>query len=146
MVKFQRLKHAPVLLAVCVLVLVCLARALQLDFFERLERMTYDARVRLALHFPQNTAPDLGFVFIGDESIKALNNGSLGFHYGLYWPRHIYGRVYRELAAQRADAVAFDILFHEPRPDHAQVSVANEKWPEVGAFLTSLHPAQKPLI
>ena len=143
--KFQRLKQAPVLIAAGVLVLVCFARVLQLDFFERLERMTYDMRVRLALHFPQTTATNLGFVFFGDESIAALNNGSLGFRYGLYWPRHVYGRVYRELAAQGAEAVAFDVLFREPRPDHAQVPVSNAKWPQAGEFLAAIHPKQKPV-
>ena len=76
--------------------------------------------------------------------IAALNNGSLGFRYGLYWPRHIYGRLYRELVAQNAKAVAFDIIFREPRPDHAQVPVSNVKWPEVNQFLAALHPEERP--
>ena len=45
-VKFKRLKRAPVILALIVLVLVCGVRLLNLDFFDRLERMTYDWRVR----------------------------------------------------------------------------------------------------
>ena len=134
------------LIAVGVLALVFLARVLKLDLFDHLERITYDMRVRLAArHFPEAAATNLGFVFFGDESIAALNNGSLGFHYGLYWPRHIYGRLYRELAAQSAKTVAFDILFREPRSDHAQVPVSNEKWPEVSDFLTAIHPGQKPV-
>ncbi|MCU0782920.1 MAG: CHASE2 domain-containing protein [Verrucomicrobia bacterium] len=144
--KLQRLKQAPVLIVACVLALVCLARVLQIDFFERLERITYDIRARMALRFPSPAAANLGFVFISDDSIAALNNGSLGFHYGLYWPRHIYGRLYRELAAQNAKSVAFDILFREPRQDHAQVPVSNAKWPEVNEFLAALHRGQNPVV
>jgi len=142
-VKFQRLKQVPVLIAAGVLTLVCLARVLQFDFLGRLERMTYDMRTRLALYFPQPAATNLGFVFFGDETITALNNGSLGFHLGLHWPRQIYGRVYRELVAQGAEVVAFDVLFHEPRPDHPPVRVSKVKWPEAEVFLAAIHPGEK---
>jgi class 3 adenylate cyclase/CHASE2 domain-containing sensor protein len=142
-VKCQRLLQAPVLIAAGVLALVCLARLLQFDFVERLERQTYDMRVRAALRFPPLTATNLGFVFFSDQTIATLNSGALGFRYGLYWPRQVYGRVYRELAAQGAEAVAFDVLFREPRPDHAPVLVSAAKWPEAGDFLAALHPGQK---
>src|ERR1039457_6594527 len=45
--------------------------------------------------------------------------------YGLYWPRHVYGRVVEELSAQGAKAIAFDVLFGELRPDHAPVQMAD---------------------
>jgi class 3 adenylate cyclase len=81
------------------------------DVFRRLEWMTYDWRVRLATNFPSAKARDLGFVFISNESIEALNNGSLDYQASLYWPRHVHGRLLQELAAQGVEAVAFDVLF-----------------------------------
>src|SRR5207244_7115827 len=68
----------------------------------------------------------------------------LDFHYGLYWPRHIYGRAYRELSTQGARAVGFDILFPGPRSDHGQVRVSNSQWPEVTNFFNTLHPGEPP--
>src|SRR4029079_12868400 len=53
----------------------------------------------------------------------AVSDGSLGYRYGLYWPRHIYGRVLKELADEKCKAVAFDVLFGELRPDHAPVAM-----------------------
>ena len=138
------LKLSPVLITVCVIILVALVRLLNLGAFDRLERMTYDWRVRAALHFPQPAATNLGAVFISDDSITALNNGSLGFRHGLYWPRQIYGRVLRELAAQDARVVAYDIMFGELRPDHGAVPVATARQPEITQFLRSLHPKQEP--
>ena len=92
-----------------------------LALFERLEWITYDWRVREAARHPETNASNLGFVFISDDSIKALLDGSLDYKVGLYWPRHVYGRLAEELSAQGAKAVAFDILFAELRPDHAPV-------------------------
>ncbi len=80
---------------------------------------------------------------MSDNSIAALNDGSLGFRYGLYWPRHIYGRVLRQLSAQGARAVAFDILFGELRPDHAPVPEAIGPWPDLTNFLSSIHRGAK---
>ena len=142
--KLKPVKLAPALIAVGVIALVCLVRLVELDFFERLERMTFDMRVREAAKFPAPAATNLGFVYISDDTITALNNDSLGFHYGLYWPRHIYGRTCRELAAQGAKAVALDVLFPGPRRDHGQVPVSNSQWPEVNQFYSVLHPGQPP--
>jgi class 3 adenylate cyclase/CHASE2 domain-containing sensor protein len=134
-VKFKPLKRAPVLLALAVLALVCGLRLAGLDFFERLERMTYDLRARTALHFPAPTATNLAFVAMEDSSITAIRHGLLGRPYGLYWPRHIYGRVIEELSAQDAKAIAFDILFGELRPDHAPVLMSNGSLVESDEFL-----------
>ncbi|MBC8095732.1 MAG: CHASE2 domain-containing protein, partial [Akkermansiaceae bacterium] len=144
--KLKPAKLAPVLIAACVLLLVCIVRLTEPEIIERTEQMTYDFRVRAASHFSSPAATNLGCVFISDESIATLNDGSLGFRYGLYWPRQIYGRTYRELAAQGAKAVAFDILFHEPRPDHAQVPVSNARWPKVTEFFTRLYPETEPVV
>ncbi|HEX7618696.1 MAG TPA: hypothetical protein VF480_08255, partial [Verrucomicrobiae bacterium] len=93
--KFKPLKRAPLLLAIAVLAFVCGLRLAGLDFFERLERMTYDLRARTALHVPAPVATNLAFVSIEESSIKAVKNGyvgdhksqKIGFHFGLYWPR-----------------------------------------------------------
>ena len=37
----------------------------------------------------------------------------------------MYGRLAHELAAQGAEAVAFDVIFGELRPDHAPVQMAD---------------------
>ena len=123
--KINPLKRAPVTLAVIVLAVVCGARLLHLDIFERLERITYDLRVRTALYFPIPAATNLAFVSMEDSSIAAIRHGLLGRPYGLYWPRHVYGRLVEELSAQGAKAIAFDVLFGELRPDHAPVDMAD---------------------
>jgi class 3 adenylate cyclase/CHASE2 domain-containing sensor protein len=123
-VKLKPFKRTPVILAVLVLVLVGGVRLLQLDLFERLERMTYDVRMRAALHFPALVATNLACVSVEDSSIAAVASGKLGYRYGLYWPRQVYGRLVEELSAQGAQAVAFDILFGELRPDHPPVQMA----------------------
>ena len=131
--KFKPLKPVAVLLALAVLALVCGLRLAGLDFFERLERMTYDLRVRTALHFPAPAATNLVFACIEESGIKAVKNGyvgddksqEIGFHFGLYWPREVYGRLVAELSAQGAQAIAFDILFNELRSDHPPVQMAD---------------------
>ena len=143
-VKLKSFKRIPVLIAIAVVAAVCVLQALRLDLFEQLEWKTFDWRARVAAHFPSPIATNLGFVFISDKSIAELNNGSLGYHYGLYWPRHIYGRLVRELSAQGAKAVAFDVLFAELRPDHAPVPVNAARNPDLAGWLARLHPGQSP--
>jgi class 3 adenylate cyclase len=133
-VKLKRVKLAPALIAVGVIVLVGLVRLGQFDFFERLEWMTYDMRAREALKFQPLVATNLGFVYIDDASIAAVLDGSLGYRYGLYWPRQVYGRLVQELAAQGAKAIALDIIFGERRPDHPLVQMANEQLMESDEF------------
>jgi class 3 adenylate cyclase len=124
-VKFKPFKRAPVILAVSVLVFVCGVRLLRLDFFERLERMTYDLRVRTAQKFPAPAASNLAFISIEESSITAVRSGKLGYHFGLYWPRQVYGRLVEELSAQGAKTVAFDVLFGELRHDHPPVQMTD---------------------
>jgi len=138
-VKFKPLKRAPIILAITVLTLVCGVRLLQLDFFERWEWMTYDLRMRAAQHSPTLAATNLAFVSIEDSSIAAVQTGrvkgeKLGYHFGLYWPRQVYGRLVEELSAQDARTVAFDILFGELRPDHPLVTLANGNYVESDDF------------
>ena len=73
--KLKRFKRAPVILAISVLALVCAVRLLQLDFFDRLERMTYDLRMRAAVRRPAPTAANLAFVSIEDSSVTAVQAG-----------------------------------------------------------------------
>ena len=87
--------------------------------------MTYDLRVKAALNFSAPVATNLAFVSMEDSSIAAIRHGLLGRPYGLYWPRHVYGRVVEELSAQGAKVIAFDVLFGELRPDHAPVQMAS---------------------
>lgn len=123
--KFKRLKRTPFVLALSVLALVCGVRLWNPDSMDRLERMTYDLRVRIAEKYPGPIATNLAFVAMEDSSIAAIRHGLLGRPYGLYWPRHVYGRVVEELRAEGAKAIAFDVLFGELRPDHAPVQMAD---------------------
>ncbi len=92
--------------------------------------MTYDLRVRAARHFPMPVATNLAFVSIEESSVKAVQIGKvqglkLGYRFGLLWPRQVYGRVVDELTAQGSEAVGFDVLFGELRPDHASVRMGD---------------------
>ena len=145
--KFKPFKRTPVLLAISVLALVCGVRLLQLDFFERLERITFDLRVRTALHFPAPVATNLAFVAIEDSSIEAVKSGKLGYHYGLYWPRQVYGRLVEELSVQGAKAVAFDVLFGELRHDHPAVQMEGGRLMESDEFFAlQMHRAGNVLL
>ncbi len=124
-VKLNTRKRSLIFIAAGVIGVVWLVQLFHFDFFERLEGLTYDLRVKEAQWHPVATATNLGFVGISDETIQSLNKGLLGTPYGLYWPRHIYGRVVRELHTAGARAVAFDVLFGELRRDHAPVLMAN---------------------
>ncbi len=123
--KFKRPKRLPVLLALAVLALVGSLRVWNPDFPDRLERMTCDWRARIAQKFPAPVATNLAFVAMEESSIATVQSGRLGYRYGLYWPRQVYGRLVEELSAQGARAVAFDVLFGELRPDHPQVQMAD---------------------
>lgn len=107
----------PVMIALSVIAVVCVIRCFEFEPLERLERMSYDMRVRQSLKFPQPVATNLGFVFIDEDSIRLVRNGSLGLRFGLLWPRQVYGRLVDELSQQGAQGVAFDIVFGELRGD-----------------------------
>jgi len=96
-VQIKRPKSAPAALALAVLTLVCGLRVVNPDFPERLERMTYDVRVRAAQQFPAPAATNLAFVSMEDSSIAAVRTNAFGYRFGLYWPRQVYGRVLEEL-------------------------------------------------
>jgi class 3 adenylate cyclase/CHASE2 domain-containing sensor protein len=141
-VKFKPVKLAPALIAVGVIVLFCLLRLFHLELFERMEKMTYDWRVRQALHFPAPAATNLAFVYIDDASIDYVKTNhvpgkpdpELGYRYGLYWPREVYGRLTEELAAEHTKAVGLDVIFAERRSDHRPVQMADGSFKESDDF------------
>lgn len=113
-------KSPAVLIAAPVIAAVCILQLTRAVYFQKLEWITYDARVRLAQRFSSDSSgvvTNLGFVAVSDGSIAAVDSGILGYQYGLYWPRQIFGRGLQELTRQHAKAVAFDVLFSEDRPD-----------------------------
>jgi class 3 adenylate cyclase/CHASE2 domain-containing sensor protein len=137
----------PAILAAVVIGIVCGLRVWNPEFLDRQERATYDLRVRFTQHFPAPVATNLAFVAMEDSTIAALNHGLLGRSYGLYWPRHIYGRIVEELAAQGAKVVAFDVIFGELRTDHAPVNMADGSIIESDDFFAAqMHLASNTVI
>jgi class 3 adenylate cyclase/CHASE2 domain-containing sensor protein len=127
--------RVPLFLTVAVTALTVLLRAWNPDFVDRLEKVTYDARVRAAADAESATATNLGFVFIDEDSIQAVAAGDFGYHFGLYWPRQVYGRVVEELASQGAKLVAFDVIFGELRHDHPAAQLPSGDLVESDEFL-----------
>jgi class 3 adenylate cyclase/CHASE2 domain-containing sensor protein len=133
--KLKPIKRAPVLIALGVIVLISLIQWRHFAFLDSLERMTYDLRVRKALQYAPTVATNLGFVFIDDASIAFVRtNRTLGYQFGLYWPRQVYGRLVEELAAQGARAVALDIILGELRPFDSMVQMADHSQMESDDF------------
>ncbi len=123
-------KLVPVSLCICVAGLMVLLQLFShydesFDFVRRLEWMTFDWRVRQAQDYPSPKAPNLGFVYVDNETIQRVLSGQFGYKAGLYWPRHVYGRIVQELGKQGAGAIAFDVVFAEPRPDHPAAELAD---------------------
>ncbi|MBI3191413.1 MAG: CHASE2 domain-containing protein, partial [Pedosphaera parvula] len=128
----KSLKLAPVWITIAVLAVVWFIQYLPrkwpgLDLFQRLEWITFDWRARQAVHHSPAVVPNLGFVFIDDDSIGIVADGTLGYQYGLYWPRQLYGSVVQELHAQGAKLIAFDVLFGELRADHSPLVLPGSK-------------------
>jgi class 3 adenylate cyclase/CHASE2 domain-containing sensor protein len=133
-VKLKPSKSVPALIALGVIILACLVRWREVAFLERLEQMTYDLRVREAIKFTPPVATNLGFVEINDESATKVLDGSVGFHFGLFWPRQVYGRLVEELAIQGAKAIALDVIFAELRPYDPLVKMADDSNQESDQF------------
>lgn len=112
-------KFAAVWLALVVLLVICGIRLCHWELFERLELITYDLRAQAALRYPTPAATNLAFASIDESSLTTVaNSQELGLHAQFPWPRHVYGRLVREMAAEGAKSVAFDVLFGELHPDH----------------------------
>jgi CHASE2 domain-containing sensor protein len=128
-------KHLPLLIAAGVIFIVCCLRIFQRDapalqLFERMEWWTYDLRVKKAAQYPTTTATNLAAVFIDDQSLKDVNEG-LGFDWP--WPRQLYGKAVRELTAQGAKAIAFDVLFSELQTPAKETNVELPGGKEIGS-------------
>ena len=110
-------RYLPALIAAAVIALVCILQALPSFFPEftllrRLEWITYDWRVKLAANRTASYATNLlAGVFITDQDLEEMNDGTFGYHEKFPWPTHYYGMVVRELARQGTTTVGFDILY-----------------------------------
>ncbi len=110
------------------------------DLIERFETITYDARVRLATKFlnTNQISTNLATLFIDDIAVQRINRGTYAYalapapafptNYGILryvppWPRFIYGQLIRELSAQGATAVGFDILMPDADPSRDNTDV-----------------------
>lgn len=95
------------------------------DLAQRLEWMSFDWRMR-RLSDPQTNSQEMGLVVADDTTIRQIAEGLLpGEHWDLLWPRWpVYGRVLRELRAQKAKAVAFDVLMPDRRYSEDAIQVA----------------------
>ena len=126
--KFER-QHIPLLIVLSAAVLMCLLYYLgehveRLNLFQRLEWISYDWRMReAARRQPAPVSDKLGFVYINDETIALLGDAQLGpeLDVSLYWPRHVYGRLVRELKNQGARAIGLDALFDQSRRSDSKV-------------------------
>ncbi|MEO6182350.1 MAG: adenylate/guanylate cyclase domain-containing protein [Verrucomicrobiota bacterium] len=111
--KLNSFKLVPCLIAGITIGLACFFQSAffsrHFDFFQRLEWVTYDQRVKAAQSFPRRCSTNLAAVFLDEVTVKVLETS-------WPYPRQLHGRVVRELAAQGAKAVGFDIIFGELRP------------------------------
>ena len=121
-VKWKAASFVPVLICAGVTTIACafewLADRDITNWFQRIEWITYDWRVRMAANRSPVVATNLGLVALKDSSIEALLDNSLPYQFGLQWPRQVYARLVHELNVQGAKAIGFDIVFGELRPDH----------------------------
>jgi class 3 adenylate cyclase/CHASE2 domain-containing sensor protein len=125
----------PLWIASAVIVLACCVRWAEPEILQRLEFFTYDIRARQALKFSAPASDKFGFLYINESTVEAVRDGSVGFRFGLYWPRQVYGRVLHELTEQGANAIALDVVFAELRPDHPPVQMAAGSLMESDEFL-----------
>lgn len=129
----------PILIALVVIGLTCVCqyfteRTGSFGFFNRLSWITYDWRVRFATRFDFPVYTNFAGVFIDDIAIKRMHDGDTVTEmrkagdnaddaFIWPWPRLVYGRIVRELSAQGARAIGFDILFDQRYPDNYTVAM-----------------------
>jgi class 3 adenylate cyclase/CHASE2 domain-containing sensor protein len=123
--KLKASSLAPLWIAIGVILAVCAVRVVNPEIPERLELLTYDIRVRQGIKFSPGASDKFGFIYIDEQTLDAVREGGLGYRFGLYWPRQVYGRALSELTAQGVKAAALDVIFAEPRPDHPPVQMAD---------------------
>ncbi len=123
MVKVNPIKILPTLIALGVIAIVCVLHILPLIYpnfslLQELEWKTYDWRVRSAFRTNAESAKMLGAVLIDDDTITEINED---YKFTYPFPRKLYGYVVRELKAQGAKVVGFDILFSELHGSNAAI-------------------------
>ena len=123
MVKVNPIKILPTLIALGVIAIVCVLHILPLIYpnfslLQELEWKTYDWRVRSAFRTNAESAKMLGAVLIDDDTIAEINED---YKFTYPFPRKLYGYVVRELKAQGAKVVGFDILFSELHGSNAAI-------------------------
>jgi class 3 adenylate cyclase/CHASE2 domain-containing sensor protein len=136
----------PILITVTMIALVALCEWLpswskSTWWLKRLEWVTYDLRTKLAAD--RVPAEDFinspfGFVLITDSSIRVISDGTLGYQFGLYWPRQLHGHVTEELAKEGASAAAFDVIFAEKRTDQTMRLSDGTEVPSDQVFVDAL--------
>jgi class 3 adenylate cyclase/CHASE2 domain-containing sensor protein len=142
-VKWKATSFVPVLICAGVIAIVCLFEWLgdahpRFHLLNRLEWITFDARMRLAARTSPPVASNLAFAVMSDDTIEALLNHSLPYDFGLLWPRQVYARLVDELSAQGVKAIGFDVLFAELRPDHPPVAIDGQVLSSDDFFARSL--------
>jgi class 3 adenylate cyclase/CHASE2 domain-containing sensor protein len=102
---------------------------------EYVEALTYDSRVQLAARMldPHSVAPDLATLLFDDIAFDRVNSPEYSkylasvtnllqatkpeFRPTWPWPRYLHGQIVREIAAEGATAIGFDVLFPEEKND-----------------------------
>ena len=121
------LKPVPLVTTLSIVVVVTVLRLLvhsplfpNWRFLMSIEEDTFDWRMRGLYRSQPLVATNLAAVFIDDETLKILNE-----RHGFSWPlpRQVYGRLVRELTAQGAKVIGFDILFDSAHPRHTHTDV-----------------------
>jgi class 3 adenylate cyclase/CHASE2 domain-containing sensor protein len=119
---------APMLVPAVVVALVCVVAAIErtspgMVILERWEHDTYDWRCRQALDDNAPAATNLASVFIDNYSLETFNEA---FQLKWPWPTVIHANMVRELGAQNAKGVAFDVLFAEKDMGEGFVDLPND--------------------
>lgn len=95
-----------------------------------MELATYDQRIKVANRFPSPCATNLAFVRLDEAALKILNQS-------WPYPRQMHGRLVRELSAQGAKAISFDIIFGELRPYDNPVLMPDQSLVESDDFFAA---------
>ena len=125
-------------------------RIQRLDLLRRLEWASYDWRLSRRQRSTTNIA-EVGLVKADDNTILSLAQGDVisGTPYNLQWPRWpVYGRALRELRAQGARAVGFDVTFQELQHESGRLEADYEFADELGkpgaAAVIAMFPGAEP--
>jgi adenylate cyclase len=118
-------RNKSLIIATCAILVACLLPIFSYfvsgNFLDSLELDSFDWRMRQAVKSGTPPADNLAAVYIDENTVAYLGtNYALDFPY----PRSVHARLIRELSAEGAKGVAFDILFKNRRysdPQHFPV-------------------------